>query len=178
VERALLAGLDPVIDPLLLPWSFAYRHGLGVRGARACLADARDAGAAWVARCDIDGCFGRIPRWEVVRRLGEVVADAAAVDLVRKFMDWPVTGERVVRSGRGLGLHRGSPLSPLLCNLYLDSFDRAMLAAGCRSVRYSDDIAIPAGDRGTAERALADAATELAELRLTLDPVKSQAAPA
>jgi CRISPR-associated endonuclease Cas2 len=28
VERALLAELDPVIDPLLLPWSFAYRHGL------------------------------------------------------------------------------------------------------------------------------------------------------
>ena len=25
VERALLAELDTVIDPLLLPWSFAYR---------------------------------------------------------------------------------------------------------------------------------------------------------
>ena len=50
VERALLAELDAVIDPLLLPWSFAYRHGLGVRDALACLAEARDAGAAWVAR--------------------------------------------------------------------------------------------------------------------------------
>ena len=55
VERALLAELDAVIDPLLLPWSFAYRHGLGVRDAVACLAEARDAGAAWActraARC-------------------------------------------------------------------------------------------------------------------------------
>jgi hypothetical protein len=49
-----------------------------------------------------------------------------------------------------------------------------MLAAGYRSIRYSDDIAVPAPDRGAAERALSDAARELTELRLSLDPVKSQ----
>lgn len=54
VERALRVELDAVIDPLLLPWIFAYRHGLGVRDAPACLAESRDTGAAWVARCDID----------------------------------------------------------------------------------------------------------------------------
>jgi CRISP-associated protein Cas1 len=174
VERALLVELDAVIDPLLLPWSFAYRHGLGVRDALACLTESRDAGAAWVARCDIDDCFENIPRWEVVRRLRDVVGDVAAVDLVRRFMDRPVVGERVARPERGLGLHQGSPISPLLCNLYLDGFDRTMLACGYRVIRYSDDIAIPVADRGTAERALSDAARELAELRLTLDPVKSQ----
>jgi CRISP-associated protein Cas1 len=174
VERALLAELDAVIDPLLLPWSFAYRHGLGVRDAVACLAEARDAGAAWVARCDIDDCFEHIPRWEVVRRLREVVTDVAAVDLVRRFLDRPVVGERTARPERGLGLHQGSPLSPLLCNLYLDGFDRAMLGSGYRAIRYSDDIAIPVADRGAAERALSDAARELADLGLNLDPVKSQ----
>ncbi|HET9975608.1 MAG TPA: CRISPR-associated endonuclease Cas1 [Streptosporangiaceae bacterium] len=175
VERALLAELDAVVDPLLLPWSFAYRRGLGVRDAVACLAEARDAGAAWVARCDIDDCFEHIPRWEVVRRLREVVTDVAAVDLVRRLMDRPVLGERVARPERGLGLHQGSPLSPLLCNLYLDGFDRAMLGRGYRAIRYSDDIAIPVPDRGAAERALSDAATELADLGLSLDPVKSHA---
>lgn len=173
-ERALLVQLDALIDPVLLPWSFAYRHGLGVRDAVACLAEARDAGAAWVARCDIDDCFERIPRWEVLRRLREVVADDAAVDLVRRFMDRPVIGEHVLHADRGLGLHQGSPLSPLLCNLYLDSFDRAMLAKGYRAIRYSDDIAIPVADRGSAEVTLSDAAHELGELRLALDPVKSQ----
>ncbi|HUY48722.1 MAG TPA: CRISPR-associated endonuclease Cas1 [Streptosporangiaceae bacterium] len=174
VERALLAELDAVIDPLLLPWSFAYRRGLGVRDALACLVEAREAGSAWVARCDIDDCFEHIPRWEVLRRLREVVPDAEAVDLVRRLMDRPVIRERVVRAERGLGLHQGSPLSPLLCNLYLDTFDRAMLAAGYRVIRYSDDMAIPVPDRGGAERALHDAAAELAVLRLDLDPVKSQ----
>jgi hypothetical protein len=44
VERALLAELDLVVDPLLLPWSFAYRRGLGVHDAVACLVEAREAG--------------------------------------------------------------------------------------------------------------------------------------
>jgi len=140
----------------------------------ACLAESRDAGAMWVARSDIDDCFDHIPRWEVVRRLREVIHDVAAVDLVRQFMDRPVIGERVALSDRGLGLHQGSPLSPLLCNLYLDAFGRAMLRLGYRPIRYTDDIAIPATDRGEAERALADARTELADLRLDMDPVKSQ----
>jgi CRISPR-associated protein Cas1 len=174
VERALLAELDAVTDPLLLPWSFAYRHGLGVRDAVASLVEAREAGPAWVARCDTDDCLDRIPRWEVLRRLREVIPDTEAVDLVRRVMDRPVIGERVARADRGLGLRQGSPLSPLLCNLYLDSFDRAMLAAGYRAIRYADDIAVPSPDRGGAERALHVAADELAALRLDLDPVKSQ----
>jgi retron-type reverse transcriptase len=115
---------------------------------------------ATVTRCDIDDCFEHIPRWEVVRLLREVVADVAVVDLVCRLMGRPVIGERIARPDRGLGLglHQGSPLSPLLCHLYLDGFDRAMLASGYRSIRYSDDIAIPVPDRGAAERALSDAA--------------------
>jgi group II intron reverse transcriptase/maturase len=174
VERALLAELDLVIDPLLLPWSFAYRRGLGVRDALACLMEARDAGAAWVARADIDECFDRIPRWAVLRLLRAAVTDTQAVDLVRRLLDRPVAGERVATAERGLGLHQGSVLAPLLSNLYLDGFDRAMLAAGYRVIRYSDDMAIPVTDRAAAERALADAAEALEDLRLELDPVKCQ----
>jgi Reverse transcriptase (RNA-dependent DNA polymerase) len=173
VERALLVELDAVIDPLLLPWSFAYRHGLGVKDAIAGLTEARDEGAAWVARTDIDDCFERIPRWEVMRRLREVVPDLAVVDLVRKFMDRPVIGERVAYGERGVGLHQGSPLSPLLCNLYLDAFDRAMLRLGYRALRYADDIVIPVADRGSAERALRDAAEALQDLRPELDAGKT-----
>src|ERR1022692_2161352 len=174
VERALLAELDAVNDPLLLPWSFAYRRGLGVRDAVACLIEAREFRATRVARADIDDCFDHIPRWEVLRRLKECVPDSQAVELVRRFMDRPVIGERTARADRGLGLHQGSTLSPSLCNLYLDAFDRAMLAAGYRVIRYSDDMAIPVPDRAGAERALTDAAEALASLRLELDAVKSQ----
>jgi CRISPR-associated protein Cas1 len=98
-----------------------------------------------------------------------------AVGLLRRLMNRPVVGERTAQADRGLGLHQGSVSSPLLCNLYLDAFDRAMLADGWQVIRYSDDIAIPAPDRAAAERALADAQGALAPLRLELDPAKSRA---
>jgi CRISPR-associated protein Cas1 len=50
-----------------------------------------------------------------------------------------------------------------------------MLSAGYQVIRYADDVAIPAPDRATAERALADAQEALAALRLELDPAKSRA---
>ncbi|WP_243407071.1 reverse transcriptase domain-containing protein, partial [Frankia canadensis] len=173
VERALLRVLDPVIDPRLLPWSFAYRRGLGVRDALAALAEARDTGATWVARADITDCFARIPQWEVLRRLREVIDDLQVIHLVGLLLDRPAVGARINPTERGLGLHQGSPISPLLCNLYLDIFDRAMLAAGFRVLRYGDDLAIPADSRADAERALVTTSTELADLRLELNHGKS-----
>ncbi len=172
VERALLAVLDPVIDPRLLPWSFAYRRGLGAKDAVAALTDARDSGCTWVARADIRDCFDRIPQWEVMRRLRECVDDERVVHLVGLLLDRPVSGERTAPPDRGRGLHQGSAISPLLSNLYLDMFDRRMLDAGFRVIRYSDDFAIPVDSRVDGERALQAAGTELEDLRLELNSGK------
>ncbi|MEU4376716.1 CRISPR-associated endonuclease Cas1 [Pseudonocardia alni] len=173
VERALLAVLDPVVDPLLLPWSFAYRRGLGPKDAVAALADARDEGAAWVARSDVRDFFTDVPQWEVLRRLREVVDDERVVHLVGMLLDRRVEGGRVAPADRGLGLHQGSVLSPLLSNLYLHEFDRRMLAAGHRVIRYGDDFAIPVATRRDGERALLTAGTELTDLRLEINSGKS-----
>ncbi|MDN5758494.1 MAG: CRISPR-associated endonuclease Cas1 [Tomitella sp.] len=173
VERALLGVLDPVIDPRLLPWSFAYRRGLGPKDAVAALVDARDEGNAWCARADVKDCFARIPQWEVLRRLRGLVDDERIVHLVGQLLDRRVQGGRPVPGDRGRGLHQGSVVSPLLSNLYLDVFDRAMLNAGWRVIRYGDDFAVPVATRVDGERALMSAGTELSELRLELNSGKS-----
>ncbi len=142
VERALLVTLDREIDPSLLPWSFAYRRGLGTRDALAALTEARDTGATWVARADIRDCFDRIPRWEVMRLVRERVDDERIVHIVGLILDRAVTNRRTAPDNRGRGLHQGSVLAPLLSNLYLDTFDRRMLAAGYRVIRYADDWTI------------------------------------
>lgn len=172
IERALLAVLDPEIDPTLLPWSFAYRRGMGVKDAVAALTSARDTGMDWVARADIDDCFDRIPQWEVMRRLREIVDDERVVHLVGTLLDRRVIGARIAHGDRGRGLHQGSVLSPLLSNLYLNTFDRRMLNAGYRVVRYGDDFAIPVSSRLEGEKALQTAATELEDLRLELNSGK------
>ncbi|WP_433678304.1 CRISPR-associated endonuclease Cas1 [Nocardia sp. CA-119907] len=177
VERALLAVIDPVIDPRLLPWSFAYRKGLGVKDAVAELVSARDSGMDWCARGDIVECFDRIPQWEVMRRVRELVADERIVHLVGALLDRKVTGGRTAPSDRGRGLHQGSVLAPVLSNLYLDAFDRGMLIAGWRVIRYGDDFAIPVASRVDGERALQSAATELSDLRLELNTGKCHVTP-
>lgn len=174
VERALLTVVDAEIDPLLLPWSFAYRRGLGVDDAIRELVAARDRGLQWVVRCDIDDCFDAIPRFEVLRKLAEVVDDRELVALVGAIIKRPVVGRRTGAGQRGRGLVQGSPLSPVLANLYLDGFDRALLNAGQQVIRYADDIALPVRDRGAGEAALDLAAQAIGGLRLELNVGKSR----
>jgi hypothetical protein len=71
IERAVLH----VIDPELLPWSFAYRRGLGVQDALRALTAAQGAGSRWVVRGDFSSCFDEIPRSRLLDRLPDLVAD-------------------------------------------------------------------------------------------------------
>jgi CRISP-associated protein Cas1 len=171
LERAVLEVLDPLVDPVLSPWSFAYRRGLGVRDAVRAMTEARESGARWVVRTDFDDCFDSIPRWAVLKRLAEVVPDTELVALVQRLVGRPVIGQP---RSNGLGLHQGSGLSPALSNLYLDTFDRRMMKLGHQVIRYGDDIAIPVSDRPTGDRVLELASVEAAAIRLRLESTKSQ----
>jgi len=46
----------------------------------------------------------------------------------------------------GKGIAQGSPLSPLLSNLYLADFDRLLQSKGLPWIRFADNILIAAQD--------------------------------
>lgn len=71
------------------------------------------------------------------------------------------------------GALQGGALSPLLANIYLDYFDRAMTRRGYTVVRYVDDFLILCGSRAEAEDALRDARSQLGRLRLGLNESKT-----
>lgn len=173
VERSILAVLDPEIDPLLLPWSFAYRRGMGPADAIRELVAARERGYGWVVRCDIEDCFDRLPRFEVLRRLEAEVTDRELIGLIWALVKRPVVGKGRRRLPRGRGLHQGSPLSPLLTNLYLDAFDRRLLTDRLQVIRFADDIAIPVRDRAAGQVALEKAREAALSLDLELNAAKS-----
>lgn len=174
VERAVMEVVDDIIDAVLLPWSYAYRRGMSVGDALHDLVAARDDGARWVARADIKDCFERIPRWPVLTRLREVVPDPEMCHLIGRLVNRPATGPAARRITSGRGLHQGSSLSPVLTNLYLDAFDREMLRAGQRVLRYSDDFAVPIPTHADGERVLVLAAEALKQLGLELNEDKSR----
>ena len=73
-----------------------------------------------------------------MRLVRERVDDERIVHIVGLILDRAVTNRRTAPDNRGRGLHQGSVLAPMLSNLYLDTFDRRMLAAGYRVIRYAD----------------------------------------
>lgn len=164
-ERAVLAVVDPLVDPHLSPFSFAYRSGLGVRDALRALAQGRDSGRAWCVRADIKDCFDSIPRRRVLELVARFVDDEQLLQLIRLLVTRPVEGEPPRRL-LGRGLSQGCALSPLLCNLYLDEFDRRLSAAGRYLVRYADDLAVVTEDRAGAQDALDDVRAGLSEIGL------------
>ena len=77
---------------------------------------------------------------------------------------------------RKIGIIQGSPLSPLLANIYLHAFDKAMHRSGIRLVRYADDLLLLCRSESRARHALEQAQKHLAKLQLTLNPKKTQIA--
>lgn len=95
-----------------------------------------------------------------------MLAVPAATSIVQERLNRP----------RKIGIVQGSPLSPLLANLYLHAFDKAMTRSGIRMVRYADDLLILCRSEGRAQQALNHAQKRLTTLNLQLNPKKTKIA--
>lgn len=78
------------------------------------------------------------------------------------------------RSQGPVGTLQGSPLSPLLANVYLHPFDHYLSGRGYHLVRYADDWLIFCQDAQATEAAYQEAMNCLGRLKLKLNPVKTR----
>lgn len=97
-----------------------------------------------------------------------LVAGALAPPLWRKLR------ERCVRP---VGALQGAPISPLLSNIYLHPFDRALTRQAYKLIRYCDDFVILCRSEAEAREALQAATGALRERRLELQPAKTRLVP-
>jgi retron-type reverse transcriptase len=72
-----------------------------------------------------------------------------------------------------VGVLQGSPLSPLLANIYLHPFDVSLSMAGHRLARFADDWVILCPTQDQAEAAYNDALRSLSRLHLKVNPSKT-----
>lgn len=167
VQVALHMILSPVWERRLLPCSYAYRPGRSALQAVAAVEAALKEGRHWVVDADIASFFDRVPH----ERLFKVLEGWLPDERLREVVRLSVIGTSL---SPGLGLAQGAPLSPLLANVYLHAFDEAMLGAGHRLVRYSDDFVVLCATRRQAEEALRTAGRLLEGLGLELKPEKTR----
>jgi len=71
------------------------------------------------------------------------------------------------------GVLQGSPLSPLLANIYLHPFDLVMQRKQHHLVRFADDWVVLCPDQGASEQAFNEAVETLARLRLKINREKT-----
>lgn len=72
-----------------------------------------------------------------------------------------------------VGLLQGSPLSPLLANIYLHTFDVDLTKAGYRLVRFADDWVVLCPDQENAEIAFNQATLALDRIHLKINREKT-----
>jgi CRISPR-associated protein Cas1 len=169
LHTGLLEWLAEPVDRRLSPSAMGYRRGRSVQKAIAAAREAIEAGYRYTAQADIADFFPSIDLDRLEARLDELLppADTRLRQLLRKLLRAGALQDGELRPRRK-GLAQGSPLSPLLANLYLAQFDAALSALDAKLIRYADDFVILARSRAEAEQLLQMAQGELAGLGLGL----------
>lgn len=172
-QRAVTQVLTPALDELMAPGSHGYRRGRSRHSAARAIEAAYARGCRFVYEADIDDFFDSVD-W---RRLGITLAALLGDDpVVERVLSWvaaPVE-YRGTAIPRREGLPQGAPLSPLLANLVLDSFDGALERAAFASVRFADNFVIACKTEAEARRAAEAAVAALAQIGLAVNPDESR----
>lgn len=148
-DRVLQDNLRDVLEKIFEPTFSENSHGF--RPGRGCFTALRDLfvqvknGGIYIVDVDIEKCFDTIPHEPLIDAIAEEVADGSILNLIRVILRAPIDeGYRYVRVKAGVanteGTAQGSPLSPLLANIYLAKLDRQLKEDGVNFCRYADDI--------------------------------------
>jgi group II intron reverse transcriptase/maturase len=174
VQQALAQVLQPIFERTFSDNSFGFRPRRSAQQAITRAKEYYEQGNRHVVDIDLAKYFDTVNHDLLVDMVGEQVKEKPVLDLIRRFLKSGVMVEGVVIASEA-GTPQGGPLSPLLSNIYLTSFDRELEKRGHRFVRYADDCNIYVKSRRAAERVMANCKKYLeGKLKLKVNTEKSK----
>lgn len=176
VQQALRQVLEPIFEGVFSTRSHGFRPRRGSVTALKTIEQAIGHGYTWVVDADIASFFDTVDHEKLLSAVNEEVADGSVLRLIRYILKAGVQLPNVAESEpTELGTPQGGPLSPLLANIYLHAFDKAITQAGYGLVRYADDFVIFTKSESEANAALAACQGILeGQLGLVLHPEKTR----
>jgi group II intron reverse transcriptase/maturase len=188
VMMAAVLVLDPIFEADLQPEQYAYRRDRSALDAVRHVHKLINTGHVEIVDADLASYFDVLPHAELLKSLARRVVDGAMLHLIKMWLTAPV--EETDEQGRkhrntcnrdqGRGTPQGSPISPLLSNLYMRRFVLGwkMLGhekrLGASIVNYADDLVICC--RGRAEEALTAMRVMMTKLKLAVNETKTRVA--
>jgi RNA-directed DNA polymerase len=184
---AALLVLEPIFEADLPPEIYAYRAGRNAQQAVVEVEERLFRGHPDVVDADLADYFGSIPHAELLKSVARRIVDRRVLHLIKMWLECPVeetdhrgrtTRTTEARDNRR-GISQGSPLSPLLANLYMRRFVLGWKklglehSLGTRLVTYADDLVILCR-RGRAEQALHHLREIMGKLKLTVNEEKTR----
>ena len=185
-EMAAVLVLEPIFEADLPPEQYAYRRDRSALDAVRHVHKLINTGHGEIVDADLSSYFDTLPHSELLKSVARRVVDGAMLHLIKMWLEAPVeeTDEhgnkhRSTRNrDEGRGTPQGSPISPLLSNLYMRRFVLGWKKLGHERrlkayiVNYADDLVICC--RGKAEEALATMRTMMSALKLTVNEKKTR----
>jgi RNA-directed DNA polymerase len=184
---AAMLVLEPIFEADLPPEQYAYRPGRNAQQAVVEVEALLFRGRPEVVDADLADYFGSIPHAELLKSVARRIVDRRVLHLIKMWLESPVeetddrgrkTRKTTAQDNRR-GIPQGSPISPLLANLYMRRFVLGwkMLgleqSLGSRIVTYADDLVILCRT-GKAEEALRRLRELMGKLKLTVNEEKTR----
>jgi RNA-directed DNA polymerase len=178
--------LAPIYETDLQPEQYAYRRDRSALDAVRHVHKLINTGHGEIVDADLSSYFDTLPHSELLKSVARRVVDGAMLHLIKMWLEAPVeeTDERgnkrrsTCNRDEGRGTPQGSPISPLLSNLYMRRFVLGWKKLGHEKrlrayiVNYADDLVICC--RGKAEEALGTMRDMMSKLKLTVNETKTR----
>jgi group II intron reverse transcriptase/maturase/CRISPR-associated endonuclease Cas1 len=163
VQHAIKSLIEPMLENMFVDQSYAYRPNKGhAKAIRRVQSECAKKKNKWVLRLDIDDYFDNICHNQLAAQLHKLFPEEdEMVRLIMLSVEMGLVNKRLKWDDRFAGVPQGAILSPLLSNLYLNSFDKYVLTLNRSYIRYADDFCLLCESKDEANKMRSDIAVYL-----------------